>query len=36
VIESGQYAEVLGRWNLTSEALPESKINPPGLPRTPA
>ncbi|MEU4519031.1 ABC transporter substrate-binding protein [Amycolatopsis sp. NPDC024027] len=33
VIKNGQYAEVLKRWNLTSEALPASEINPRGLPR---
>ncbi|MEV6872203.1 ABC transporter substrate-binding protein [Amycolatopsis sp. NPDC051128] len=33
VIKNGQYAEVLNRWNLTSEALPGSEINPRGLPR---
>jgi len=32
-IANGQYAEVLKHWNLTSEALPASEINPPGLPR---
>jgi polar amino acid transport system substrate-binding protein len=33
VIKNGQYADVLKRWNLTSEALPASEINPRGLPR---
>jgi polar amino acid transport system substrate-binding protein len=33
VITNGQYAEVLKRWNLASEALPASEINPKGLPR---
>ena len=33
VIKNGQYAEVLKRWNLTSEALPASEVNPLGLPR---
>ncbi|KDN22074.1 ABC transporter substrate-binding protein [Amycolatopsis rifamycinica] len=33
VIGNGQYAEVLKRWNLTSEALPASEVNPQGLPR---
>ena len=33
VIKNGQYAEVLQRWNLTSEALPASEVNPQGLPR---
>jgi polar amino acid transport system substrate-binding protein len=32
-ISNGQYAEVLKRWNLTSEALPASLVNPAGLPR---
>jgi polar amino acid transport system substrate-binding protein len=36
VIENGKYAEVLGRWNLTSEAIEASEVNPPGLPRKPA
>jgi polar amino acid transport system substrate-binding protein len=36
VIQNGRYAEVLGRWNLASEAVPTSEINPPGLPRKPA
>jgi polar amino acid transport system substrate-binding protein len=35
VIENGKYAEVLGRWNLTSEAIEASEVNPPGLPRKP-
>ncbi|OZM78173.1 ABC transporter substrate-binding protein [Pseudonocardia sp. MH-G8] len=35
VIESGRYGEVLGRWNLTEEAVADSQVNPPGLPRTP-
>ncbi|EOD67747.1 ABC transporter substrate-binding protein [Amycolatopsis vancoresmycina] len=33
VIKNGQYAEVLKRWNLTSEGLPASEVNPRGLPR---
>ena len=33
VIKNGQYAEVLKRWNLTSEAVPASEVNPRGLPR---
>ena len=33
VIKNGQYAEVLKRWNLASEALPASEVNPQGLPR---
>ena len=31
-IEGGQYASVLERWGLTSESIPTSEINPPGLP----
>lgn len=33
VIQSGRYAEVLARWGLSSEAIPKSEVNPPGLPR---
>jgi polar amino acid transport system substrate-binding protein len=33
VIENGQYAQVLKRWNLASEALSASEVNPQGLPR---
>ncbi|MEV8631492.1 ABC transporter substrate-binding protein [Streptosporangium sp. NPDC051023] len=33
LIKNGKYGEVLKRWNLTNEAIPESQINPPGLPR---
>jgi len=33
VIENGKYKEVLDRWGLGNEAIPESRINPPGLPR---
>lgn len=36
VIQNGRYAEVLDRWKLTSEAVPTSQVNPPGLPRKPA
>ncbi|MCU1446221.1 transporter substrate-binding domain-containing protein [Cryobacterium sp.] len=32
-IEGGEYAEVLERWGLTSEAVSESEVNPAGLPR---
>jgi polar amino acid transport system substrate-binding protein len=32
-IEDGSYAEVLGRWGLTSEAIEASETNPPGLPK---
>ncbi|MFD6292360.1 ABC transporter substrate-binding protein [Streptomyces sp. NPDC060205] len=33
VIEDGSYAKVLKRWGLSSEAVPKSEINPPGLPK---
>ncbi|MEV0232793.1 ABC transporter substrate-binding protein [Nonomuraea sp. NPDC050786] len=33
VIKNGKYKEVLDRWGLANEAIPESQINPPGLPR---
>ncbi|SDK05290.1 ABC transporter substrate-binding protein [Nonomuraea jiangxiensis] len=33
VIKNGKYKEVLERWGLANEAVPESRINPPGLPR---
>ncbi|MEV7007636.1 ABC transporter substrate-binding protein [Streptosporangium sp. NPDC051022] len=33
VIKNGKYAEVLNRWGLANEAVSESQINPPGLPR---
>jgi polar amino acid transport system substrate-binding protein len=33
-IANGQYGEVLKRWNLSSEAVPASEVNPKGLPRT--
>lgn len=33
IIENGQYAEVLERWALQDEAVTESLVNPPGLPR---
>lgn len=33
IIESGEYQEVLDRWALQDEALAESLVNPPGLPR---
>ncbi len=32
-IRNGNYAKVLARWNLTAEAIPESRTNPPGLPK---
>ena len=34
LIKSGDYAKVLERWNLVAEGIPESKTNPPGLPKT--
>uniref|UniRef100_UPI003F495B9C ABC transporter substrate-binding protein n=1 Tax=Nonomuraea bangladeshensis TaxID=404385 RepID=UPI003F495B9C len=36
VIRNGTYQQVLERWGLANEAVPESRINPPGLPRQPA
>lgn len=33
VIESGEYQEVLDRWDLGDEAVTETRINPPGLPK---
>ncbi|MFC7766812.1 transporter substrate-binding domain-containing protein [Leucobacter soli] len=33
IIESGEYQDVLDRWALQDEAVPESLVNPPGLPR---
>jgi polar amino acid transport system substrate-binding protein len=33
-IRNGNYAKVLARWNLTPEAIEESRTNPPGLPKT--
>lgn len=33
-IEGGEYQAVLDRWNDGSEAVTESEINPPGLPRS--
>lgn len=33
VIESGEYAEVLDKWGVSVEAIDESSVNPPGLPR---
>lgn len=35
LIESGDYERVLEKWGLQSEAVSESVINPPGLPRKP-
>jgi polar amino acid transport system substrate-binding protein len=33
-IEGGEYAEVLKRWGLSSEAIDDAEINPPGLPKS--
>lgn len=33
LIESGEYQQVLDRWALSDEAVTESLVNPPGLPR---
>ncbi|PRI10145.1 ABC transporter substrate-binding protein [Leucobacter massiliensis] len=33
IIENGQYQDVLDRWALQDEAVTESLVNPPGLPR---
>ena len=33
-IADGSYNEVLDRWGAGSEAITESEINPPGLPKT--
>ncbi|SFM35654.1 ABC transporter substrate-binding protein [Methylobacterium pseudosasicola] len=33
-IKNGHYAQALARWNLSAEAIEESRTNPPGLPRT--
>ena len=33
IIEDGTYDEVLARWDLEDEAVDESLVNPPGLPR---
>ncbi|WP_305786367.1 ABC transporter substrate-binding protein [Symbioplanes lichenis] len=32
LIRSGDYAKILGRWNLAGEAVQAPEINPPGLP----
>ena len=34
VIADGTYAKVLARWNVSTEAVQKSEINPPGLPLT--
>ncbi|GAK72775.1 ABC transporter substrate-binding protein [Agrobacterium rubi] len=33
-IKNGNYTKVLARWNLASEAITESRTNPPGLPKS--
>jgi polar amino acid transport system substrate-binding protein len=33
LIANGKYAEALARWNLTAEAVAQSRTNPPGLPK---
>ncbi|MFC8530596.1 ABC transporter substrate-binding protein [Nocardia sp. NPDC057227] len=33
VIADGSYRKVIDRWSLQTEALPDSRINPPGLPK---
>ncbi len=33
-IRNGNYAKALARWNLQEEAIPESRTNPSGLPKT--
>nr|WP_250813327.1 ABC transporter substrate-binding protein [Neorhizobium tomejilense] len=34
LIRNGTYAKALARWQLSEEALPESRTNPPGLPKS--
>ena len=34
LIADGAYARTLERWNLADEAVPRSRVNPPGLPKT--
>ena len=34
LIKNGQYVKWLAAWNLSNEAVPTSKVNPPGLPTT--
>ncbi|MCO4319144.1 ABC transporter substrate-binding protein [Phyllobacterium sp. 21LDTY02-6] len=34
IIKNGVYARILARWRLSEEALPESRTNPPGLPKS--
>ncbi|MBB4010039.1 ABC transporter substrate-binding protein [Allorhizobium taibaishanense] len=33
-IKNGNYAKVLARWNLSAEAVTQSRTNPPGLPKS--
>ncbi|MGW5636317.1 ABC transporter substrate-binding protein [Streptomyces sp. NPDC003832] len=33
IVENGTYAKVLKRWGLSDEAITDSEINPPGLPK---
>ena len=32
LVKSGDYAKILARWNLASEAVTAAEVNPPGLP----
>jgi len=34
LIKNGRYQQVLDRWNLASEAIDQSRTNPPGLPKS--
>jgi polar amino acid transport system substrate-binding protein len=34
LIKNGAYAKILAHWQLSEEALPESRTNPPGLPKS--
>ncbi|MCX5195405.1 transporter substrate-binding domain-containing protein [Streptomyces sp. NBC_00249] len=34
LIQNGQYAKLLGAWNLSDEAVTTSQVDPPGLPTT--
>ncbi|MER6675268.1 ABC transporter substrate-binding protein [Streptomyces sp. NPDC000983] len=34
IVDNGTYAKVLKRWGLSDEAITDSEINPPGLPKT--
>lgn len=33
-IQAGTYGKILARWGIDSEAVPESRTNPPGLPKS--